>query len=60
VGAAPQLTQPLGVPLDQAPFAVALMLAAELVAFRGIAAGRRPVAHDGKLSRGEQLELPHG
>jgi hypothetical protein len=54
-----QATQPLGMPLLQAPAALTLMLAAKLLTRGGIVAGRRSVAHSGKLGRGEELKLSH-
>jgi hypothetical protein len=48
-------TQPVGVPPRQAPPAMALVLAAELVTFGRIVARCGPVAHFRQFRRGEQL-----
>ena len=46
-------------PANQAPGAMAFVIAAKLVPLGRIVAGRGPIAHSGKLGRGEQLQLPH-
>ena len=55
----PRVAKAFGVAAGQAPSAVALLGAAELVEARRMPARGGPVTHSRKLCRGEQLELPH-
>nr|BFE73766.1 hypothetical protein GCM10020092_070670 [Actinoplanes digitatis] len=55
-----QLAQAPGVALSEAPCAVSLVVAAELVALGRVVAGCGAVAHGGQFAGGEELKLPHG
>ncbi|GID94097.1 hypothetical protein ACFQFC_09445 [Amorphoplanes digitatis] len=57
---AAQPAQAPGVTLSEAPRAVSLVVAAELVPLGGVIAGCGAVTHGGQLAAGEELKLPHG